>query len=107
MSYPPLIPYGSPPADGGRKCSSCGRRIVWITMESGKSMPCDTQLLSGDGKETLIVILVDENDNGKEKGKTFVKADRELIGRVSHFAACPTVDRHRKKKNQTPDNVRK
>ena len=98
MSYPPLTPYASSPADGGPKCSSCGRRIVWIKMESGKSMPCDPALMIGDGKATLIVVLVDENDNGKEKGKTFVKANPELIGRVSHFATCPNAKRHRREK---------
>lgn len=105
MSYPPLTPYRLPPIGGGLRCSSCGRRIVWIKMESGKSMPCDPPLIYGDGKATLIVVLVDENDNCKEKGNTFVKAPSELIGRVSHFATCPNVKKHRAEKNA--GNVRK
>lgn len=47
-------------------CKGCGKEIVWITMASGKAMPCDTK------KVTIVT----------EDGNTF-------SGYIPHWATCP------------------
>jgi hypothetical protein len=55
-------------------CSTCGKPIVWVRMQSGKAMPCDP------GNVTIVT------DDG-----------RVVRGRIAHWATCPTADQHRRK----------
>lgn len=75
------------------KCRSCGAEIVWIKMESGKSMPCDRELvtfISGGGPQTFVTPA------GKvERGRRSNKGD--LTGYISHFATCPNANQHRRR----------
>lgn len=78
-------------------CRGCGASIVWIGLQSGKSMPCDASPVyykeHKNGKDKIvtpngIVITCDivENPN---------KADG--VGYKSHFATCTKSDSFRKK----------
>lgn len=61
------------------KCRSCGADIEWITMESGKLMPVDSE------KKTFIVV-----DQVKGAGHTWT-------GFIPHWSTCPFADQYRKK----------
>ena len=62
------------------KCKSCGKEILWVTMETGSKMPIDCDsikkglVLSGDYKQGAI----------------------RNVG-VSHFQTCPNANKHRNK----------
>lgn len=82
------------------KCKSCGAEIIWITMASGKAMPCDAQKISYS--ENLIPTAKDANVMTlvTEKGKivrTVFDPDGDKVGYVSHFATCPAANIHRKR----------
>ena len=77
-------------------CRSCGARIIWVRMTSGKAMPCDAQKISFNPvhpvtKEAQTYITEDgkvcrgEYDPNGEKN-----------GYISHFATCPAADQHRR-----------
>lgn len=79
------------------KCRSCGKRVLWVRMKSGKAMPCD---------ETLINYRVDPQ--GKDRIVTpggdvvacvagVPTGDATGFGYTSHFATCPNADRHRRR----------
>ena len=82
------------------KCKSCGAEIIWIKMESGKSMPCNAEL-----------VMYWEKRGGKEK---IVTPNGEVIscelagelnsatglGYISHFSTCPNANQHRKRGQQ-------
>lgn len=78
------------------QCRSCGKRIRFIRMKSGKNMPVDERFvnykLAADGKERVVtpagdvvacIIGVDANE-------------ADGFGYVSHFATCPDANRHGK-----------
>lgn len=70
-------------------CKYCGKRILWIKMKSGKSMPCDPKIIGyqipteGKGSETLVT-----------SSGSVISADRvyddnaDGLGYISHFATC-------------------
>lgn len=79
------------------KCKSCGQRIRFVRMKSGRSMPVNEQLvnykLEDKGKDKIVTpkgdvvscisgVGVDEADG---------------YGYISHFATCPNAQKHRKK----------
>lgn len=79
------------------KCKSCGQRIMFVRMKSGKLMPVN---------ELLINYKLD--DKGKDKIVTSkgdvvscisgVNADAaDGYGYISHFATCTNGQKHRKK----------
>lgn len=82
------------------KCKSCGANIVWIAMQSGKSMPCNAEQVvywkSEKGEATIIT------PNG-ETVRATLKTQRTLptgVGYISHFATCPNANTHRKRGNE-------
>ena len=78
------------------KCKSCGKDIVWIKMESGKSMPCDPFAISFDlahpGDKNALVLV---EKNGKV-ARGYFNPCGDHIGYTSHFSTCPNADAHRK-----------
>lgn len=72
-------------------CRGCGRQILWTRMKTGKSMPCDPEVIrfSIGGSEAFVtprgdVLMGSRNQDGG------------YIGYVSHFATCRDADRFRK-----------
>lgn len=68
-------------------CRKCGKRILWVRTEKGKSMPVDPDLINyqavSGGKERVVT----------RQGKVVVGARcrpemADDIGYISHFATC-------------------
>lgn len=86
------------------KCKSCGAPIIWVGMQSGKSMPCDAQQVvywqSKTGESTIIT------PNG-ETIKATIEAQRTPatgVGFIPHWATCPCAANFKKRGR---DNGRK
>lgn len=79
------------------QCRSCGQRIRFIHMKSGKSMPVDERLvnykLASGGKERIVT--PDGDVVACITGVCAKEADG--FGYVSHFATCPNARQHRKR----------
>lgn len=79
------------------QCRSCGQRIRFIRMKSGKSMPVNEILvnyqLKAGGKERIVTPTGDVV--ACVTGVNASEADG--FGYVSHFATCPEAIRHRKR----------
>lgn len=82
------------------QCRSCGRRIMFIRMKSGKNMPVDTAFVNyknnPKGRDKIVlpsgdVIACDADVDAREA---------DGYGYISHFATCPNAARH-KKQNRT------
>ena len=78
------------------KCRSCGAEIMWIKMQSGKSMPCNadqvTYWANKNGKERIVTPngeVVSGNLSGDLNKATGV-------GYISHFSTCPNAGQHRR-----------
>lgn len=78
------------------QCRSCGQRILFIRMKSGKSMPVNPTFVNfrknPRGKDRIVlpsgdVIACDGNVNADEA---------DGFGYISHFATCPNARNHRK-----------
>lgn len=76
------------PGENIGKCRYCGRRIRFVKMKSGKTMPVDEILVSYKsmvgGKERIVtldgnVVACETNVGGKNS---------DGYGYVSHFATC-------------------
>ena len=106
MSWTPRLdphrpaPFAPPTVDPFRTrkptCSKCGRRIVFVEMETGKRMPCDPATLAGDGVRTLVVR---HQVGDKILGRVIRRADGGYIGLEPHFGTCPC----RPRKVRVPD----
>lgn len=72
-------------------CRRCGRRILWLVMQSGKRMPCDPEVIRFDHAELF----------GRDEGRpeSFVTPEGKIargiraeqgkeMGYVPHFATC-------------------
>lgn len=102
-SGPPVVASRQqPPTGEGKgkkpnvcKCRSCGAEIVWITMQSGKKMPCDagTGHYRADPKGSAT--FVTENGLTMRGEPDF---DGETVGYVSHFETCPQAEEFRRRK---------
>ncbi len=66
------------------RCRSCGATILWGETVRGKRTPVNVR---------PVTIFVEDRD--LRPGRTLLRA---LAGYVSHFATCPRVQEHRKKK---------
>ena len=78
-------------------CKGCGAQIVWIKIGSGKSMPCDPELVTYWQKDKAAGKVVTPNGevlSCEFKGNL---EDATGIGYRSHFASCPNADAFRKK----------
>lgn len=89
-----VAPYKEGKKPNVCKCRSCGAEIVWVTMQSGKKMPCDagTGHYRADPKGSAT--FVTENGLTMRGEPNF---DGETVGYVSHFETCPQADRFRKR----------
>lgn len=80
------------------KCRSCGAEIVWVTMQSGKKMPCDAELIhaveEGDAKTSFVLPggIVKRGREGRHPN-----GEADFVGYRSHFETCPQADRFRKR----------
>lgn len=79
------------------RCRSCGQRIRYIRMRSGKLMPVNDLLVNykadSKGKERIVTPGGDV-----VACVTGVSADEASgFGYISHFATCPNADRFRKR----------
>lgn len=79
------------------RCASCGQMIIWVKTTSGKTMPCDAEIITykkqKGGKERIVTL------NGEVHSGEIVEArvtDATGIGYISHFATCPNAKKHRK-----------
>lgn len=80
------------------KCRSCGAEIVWVTMQSGKKMPCDAELIHAveerDAKTSFVLPggIVQRGREGRHPN-----GEADFVGYRSHFETCPQADRFRKR----------
>lgn len=71
------------------KCRSCGQRIIFIRMKSGKSMPVNSQLVNykivSGGKDRIVTPTGDVVSciGGVDA------SEADGFGYISHFATCP------------------
>lgn len=79
-------------------CRSCGAPIVWITMESGKSMPCDAALVPFWEKPKAKGKVVTQD--GRLRSCEFDGEPSEItdVGHIPHWATCPNAAQHKKAK---------
>ena len=71
------------------RCRSCGAKIRFVKMKSGKSMPVNEKIVNyktdPHGKERIVACV------------TGINADEATgFGYVSHFATCPNARSHRR-----------
>lgn len=59
------------------RCSSCSAPIIWVTMDSGKSMPVNP--------ERVRVVLANRDFTG----------GHVITGYLPHWGTCPNADKHR------------
>lgn len=78
-------------------CRGCGAEVIWIKMTSGKSMPCNPQMLpfwERPGAASKVVL---------QSGKVIscdLKGSRDEVtgfGYISHFTTCPQARSFRRK----------
>lgn len=72
-------------------CRSCNAKIIWITLTSGKKMPCNPEKVHSTEAEQGGVIVT-------EDGKVVQiphNIDPDVHGYISHFATCPQAMRWR------------
>ena len=77
------------------KCRGCGANILWIKTTSGKSMPCDPQLVTVhdfDIEAGKWIVLVLEN------GVVTTNPHIGMAGYTSHFATCPKAAAFKKRR---------
>lgn len=81
------------------RCKACGAEIEWIKLKSGKSHPCDAEMVfyKADGGRDRIV-----TPDGRIIAGTIVTqitGNASLLrGYSSHFATCPFADEFRRTK---------
>jgi len=63
------------------RCKKCNAEIIWIKMDSGKSMPCNVE-------KTTIVTRPFKTNTGMV-----------ITGHIPHWATCPFADEFRKDTN--------
>ena len=62
-----------------KPCKLCGKPIIFVSMSSGRLMPCDA-----DSETTTISVATGET----------------LRGFIPHWATCPDADKFRKKRSK-------
>lgn len=80
------------------RCRSCGAEIVWMKTKAGKKMPCDPGLVPFWAKlKAKEKVVTQEGD----VVSCLLDGDTEEmtgLGRIPHWATCPTDDQHRRRK---------
>ena len=79
------------------KCRSCGAEIIWIKTRAGKNMPCNATLVPYKQTETGKEYVVAE-DGSMIRCTLLFDGLPTGMARVPHWATCPTVEQHRRKK---------
>lgn len=84
------------------KCKACGAEIVWIRMQTGRSMPCDEGLVPykqcENGKDTVIT------QNGEAiRCRLQFEGIPTGLARISHFSTCTQPERFRKREQKNDD----
>lgn len=77
------------------QCRSCGAKIQWIQLESGKNMPVDEGYFDINEAERGDKLITDEGEVISFNPDLNYE-DKQV--RVSHFSTCPQADDWRKKK---------
>ena len=80
------------------RCKGCGQEIIWIKTKSGKSIPCDPEMIYYKAKKTghlRVVTPTGEVVSAVPSDSILTATD---YGYVSHFATCPQADRFRRKR---------
>lgn len=90
-------PFAPPAVDPSRtrkpRCRHCDQDITYVEMaDSGKLMPCDPQMLAGDGRRSLVVRW---QKGRKIVGRVIARAGEEVTGLEPHFGTCPVRERAR------------
>ncbi len=67
---------------------------MWIKMQSGKAMPCDTKAIPYRKMFSGGMKLVTAEG---EVVQAAYDGDSDQYGYTSHFATCPNADQHRRK----------
>lgn len=75
------------------QCRSCGAKIIFVELASGKSMPCDPEPVSWDDVDEGTVLVGEDGKVYKSQG-SLLDDDQSYF--VSHFATCPDADKWRK-----------
>ena len=80
------------------KCRGCGAPILFITMKSGKVIPCNPSpvFIEDKGAKDVIITTDGRVSNGRQE---YVKSDNTQLdkGYISHFATCPMAGAFRKR----------
>lgn len=87
------------PLTKGCRCRACGAQIVFVTMQSGKKMPCDAELIhavADDKAKTSFVLPGGIIKRGTEGRRPDGMAD--FVGYRSHFETCPKAEEFRREK---------
>ena len=88
------------------KCKACGAPIIWVKLQSGKSMPCNPKLVYFYG---MADPLIDQKGPGIFKTlitpdgctcRGFVDYAGPRVGYESHFATCPAANQFRRRDNE-------
>lgn len=69
------------------RCASCGARIIWAKMESGKAIPLNyvrVQTYYRRSGDTWAPILEEDTD-------------KPALRHISHFVSCPNAAQHSKR----------
>lgn len=77
-------------------CKKCGANIIWIKTKKGKSMPCDSVLITYQankaGKDTIVT------PNGETiRCRLTFNGEATGMGYISHWSTCPNADEFRKR----------
>lgn len=79
------------------KCKGCGQEIIWVKAKSGKSIPCNPDLIAyiEDPDGDLSIVTHDGRVIKAREYDGITACDD--FGRISHFATCPQADRFRRR----------
>lgn len=80
---------------GASNCRSCGARIYWFILESGKYHPVDYgEEINASDCEVGDVLVT---ESGKVIKINSAENYGSIKGRMSHFATCPDANQWRNK----------
>lgn len=83
-------PFAPPAVDPARtrtpRCRHCDADVVFVEMDAtGKLMPCDPEMLNGDGRRSLVVRW----PKGRRLvGRVIAKAPEDVVGLEPHWGTC-------------------
>lgn len=82
------------------KCKACGATIIWIGMQSGKSMPCDAQqVVYWEDKKGEATIITPNGETVRATLQTR-RTPPTGVGFIPHWATCPRAQKFKKRGNE-------